>query len=355
MDIIQQWSDVVQAAAAQGSSVCLRGGGTKDFYGRCLKGQPLDTRQHAGIKDYEPSELVITVKGGTSLAELEAVLAGQNQFLAFEPPHFGEDATVAGCLAAGLSGPRRMAVGAVRDFVLGVKLMDGRGDVQTFGGQVMKNVAGYDVSRLIAGSLGTLGIVLDVSLKVLPRPVSELTLRLAMTEEQAIHSLNTWGGRPLPISASVWVDDVLTLRLSGAESATRLAREQLGGELIARTEADLFWRGVREQRHDWFNKHADTEIWRVSVPSVAGSLGLPGSQLIEWGGALRWVSGPQNLEIIRQRATQLGGHATCFRGQDRAGDVFHPLEPGMLVLHRKLKQAFDPAGVFNPGRIYQGL
>jgi glycolate oxidase FAD binding subunit len=348
-----EWVERVRAAAADGTPLWLRGGGTKDFYGRLPAGERFDLTGHAGVVSYEPTELVVTVRGGTPLAELEALLATRNQYLAFEPPHFGAGATVAGCVAAGLSGPRRAAVGALRDFVLGVRILDGRGEVLAFGGQVMKNVAGYDVSRLLAGSLGTLGILLEVSLKVLPRPLAEASLHFEIDEGEALERLNAWAGQPLPISASAWTDGVLHLRLSGAEAAVRAAAARLGGERIADGEAEAFWIGLREQEAPAFA--AAAPLWRISLPSVAPPLALGGRQLIEWGGALRWLAGEGDAGTVRHRASELGGHATLFRGGEREGEVFQPLVPPLTALHRRLKAAFDPAGIFNPGRLYQGL
>jgi glycolate oxidase FAD binding subunit len=294
----------------------------------------------------------VTVRGGTPLAELESLLAGENQFLAFEPPHFGATATVAGCVAAGLAGPRRMSMGAVRDFVLGVKIIDGRGEVMRFGGQVMKNVAGYDLSRLIAGSLGTLGIVLEVSLKVLPRAVAEATLQFEMDEATAIETLNVWGGQPLPVSATLWQDGVLHVRLSGAEAAVRAAVARLGGSSLAPAAAQALWHAVREHDDALLQPAEGGSLWRIALPTTAPALNLPGRQRIEWGGGLRWLSGPLDAEVVRARASALGGHASCFRGGDRSAAVFQPLSVPLLTLQRRLKQAFDPAGVFNPGRLY---
>ncbi|WP_114649751.1 glycolate oxidase subunit GlcE [Pseudothauera hydrothermalis] len=350
--ILTEWSERIRAAAADGTALQLRGGGTKDFYGRSPRGERFDTTAYRGIVSYEPTELVVTVRAGTPLAELEAELAGRGQMLAFEPPHFGSGATVGGAVCAGLSGPRRAAVGALRDFVLGVRLIDGRGELLRFGGQVMKNVAGYDVSRLMAGSLGTLGVLVEVSLKVLPRPVAEASLRFEMSEIEAIDRLNTWGGQPLPISASAWADGVLTLRLSGAEAAVKTACAALGGERVGEDEAAAFWIGVREQTLPWFGADvAGGALWRLSMPSAAAPLKLAGEQFIEWGGAQRWLRTGEAAERIRERAVQLGGHATLFRG-DHTGAVFHPLPAPLMTIHRRLKHAFDPAGIFNPGRLY---
>ncbi len=351
--IISEWAERVRIATASGRPLQLRGGGTKDFLGRRPAGEVFELGAHAGVVSYEPTELVVTVRGGTPLRELEALLAGENQGLAFEPPHFGATATVGGCVAAGLAGPGRASVGAVRDFVLGVKLLDGRGEVLRFGGQVMKNVAGYDVSRLIAGSLGTLGIVLEVSLKVLPRPVAEATLRFELDEATAIERLNSWGGQPLPVSASTWADGVLQLRLAGAEAAVRAAAGRLGGERLADDEAAACWRDLREQTAPWFATAGDAPLWRLSVPSTSAPLKLGGHQLIEWGGAQRWLRSAAGAEDIRRAAAAVGGHATLFRGGDRDGDVFQPLPDALMKIHRRLKTAFDPAGIFNPGRLYR--
>ncbi len=350
--IEKEWAERVRAAAAAGTALCLRGGGSKDFHGREATGEVFDLRANTGVVAYEPTELVVTVRGGTPLAELEAVLAEKGQYLAFEPPHFGAGATVAGCVAAGLSGPRRASMGAVRDFMLGVKLLDGRGEIMKFGGQVMKNVAGYDVSRLVAGSLGTLGILLEVSLKVLPRPLNEATLRFELDEASALRRLNEWGGQPLPVSASLWSEGVLHLRLSGAEAAVRAAIARLGGEVLDEAGSSALWTAVREQSATTFALTTDEVLWRLSLPSTAPALELPGRQTVEWGGALRWLASTGDAAPIRARAAQLGGHAAAFRGGDRKGEVFQPLSAPLATVHRRLKQAFDPAGIFNPGRLY---
>jgi glycolate oxidase FAD binding subunit len=351
MNTVDHFQQQVRAAAASGQALCIRGGGTKDWYGGALAGAILDTRAHAGIVDYEPTELVITARCGTPLAEIEAALAERNQMLAFEPPHFGPHATLGGVIASGLCGPRRATSGAARDFVLGATLLDGRGDVLAFGGRVMKNVAGYDVSRMLAGSLGTLGVLLEVSVKVLPRPFAETTLRFASSEIDALRSLNMWGGQPLPISASAWVDGALALRLSGAEAAVDAAVRSMGGE--AMPEPDAFWCAVREQRTAFFD--GDGALWRLSVPSTTGALVLGGAQMIEWGGAQRWLRADGDAgtaQTIRRTAQACGGHATLFRGGDKSAGVFQPLAPALARIHGRMKDAFDPAHIFNPGRMY---
>jgi glycolate oxidase FAD binding subunit len=347
--MIEQFREQIRAAAARQQPLRIRGGGTKDWYGGPLAGAILDTRGHSGIVDYEPTELVITARCGTPLAEIEAVLAEQNQMLAFEPPHFGAGATFGGAIAAGLSGPRRANSGGVRDFVLGAQLMDGKGEVLKFGGQVMKNVAGYDVSRLLAGSLGTLGLMLELSVKVLPRTVAETTLRFETSEIDAIRMLNLWGGQPLPVSGSCWHRGVLALRLSGARAAVDAAVSSLGGQVVP--DAAGFWSGLREQRHAFFE--GETPLWRLSVPSTTGAIVLHGDQLIEWGGAQRWLRAPsEDAETIRSAVRAVGGHATLFRGGDKAAGVFQPLAPAVARIHERLKTAFDPAHIFNPGRMF---
>ena len=344
--------DDFRARVLERKPLCLRGGGSKDFYGGPISGDVLDTAGHAGIVSYEPTELVVTARCGTPLAELESALATRRQCLACEPPHFGA-ATVGGAVGAGLAGPRRAAVGGMRDFVLGVKLMDGEGRVHRFGGEVMKNVAGFDVSRLIAGSLGTLGLILEVSLKVLPVPPGDASLRFEMPQDKALEALNRWAGLPLPLVASCWQDGNLTLRLSGAQAAVSAAYVRMGGEAIDDVEALAFWQGLREQGAEFFA--GDAALWRLSVPSVAPPLDLPGATLIEWGGAQRWLRGDVDPLRIRELATRVGGHATLFRGGEKAAGVFTPLQPALMDVHRRLKQSFDPYGVFNPGRMYPEL
>jgi len=351
--IIDQLADTIRAAAGHKVPLCIRSGGSKDFYGNRIAGQKadiLDPTAYAGIVDYEPTELVVTARAGTHLADLETELHKHGQMLAFEPPHFGSAATLGGCVAAGLSGPRRASAGAVRDFVLGVRMLDGRGDDLSFGGQVMKNVAGYDVSRLMTGSMGTLGLLLEVSLKVLPLPAAEITLRMPMKEADAINRMNLWAGKPMSISATCFYDGELTLRLSGAEPAVRAAHAKLGGEEI--DDGADFWESVREQTHPFFQ--SGKTLWRLSIKSTTLPLPLPGKQLIEWGGALRWWASDADTdaEAMRITAKAASGHATLFRGQELYASVFHPLAPGMMNIHRRLKEKFDPMGILNPGRMY---
>ena len=347
--VLQQFRDRIASASASGTALRIRGNGTKDWYGQELNGEVLDTTVFSGIVAYDPTELVITARAGTTLREIGKALAEKRQMLAFEPPRFDGLATIGGIVASGLSGPRRQAVGSVRDFVLGTVLMDGKGEVLNFGGQVMKNVAGYDVSRLLTGSLGTLGLLLEVSVKVLPRPFAQHSLQFEMSEEEALHQLNVWGGQPLPLSASCWVNGHLYVRLSGAQAAVDAAIAKMGGTELPQAEA--FWDSVREHEHEFFQAAPDG-LWRLSVPTTAPPLSLPGEQMIEWGGAQRWLKTSADAATIRAATTAAGGHATLHRGGDKSVGVFQPLAPAVARIHRNLKNTFDPAGVFNPRRMY---
>ena len=344
MRLCQQLAD----AAARKQPLRIRGGGSKDFYGAESQGEVCDVAGYSGIVAYEPKELVLTVRAGTPLAEVEAALANERQMLAFEPPHFGEAATIGGIVATGLSGPRRPYAGAVRDFVLGTRIVNGKGEDLNFGGRVIKNVAGYDVSRLMAGALGTLGVITEISFKVLPRPPAEATLAFELAQADAIVRANHWAGQPLPLSATAWQDGVLRVRLSGAQTAVAAARLKMGGEEVH--EAAGYWRELREHRLPFFVP--GQPLWRLSVPQTSEPLALAHPQLIEWGGGLRWVSGELDALTVRSTVERAGGHATLFRAGDKSVGVFHPLKPALLKIHRRLKAAFDPAGILNPGRMY---
>jgi glycolate oxidase FAD binding subunit len=345
-EILHRFSETIRKAAADRAQLRLRGSGSKDFYGLALIGDVLDTRAYAGIVEYEPTELVVTARSGTPLRALEAALAEKGQMLAFEPPHFSDGATLGGCVAAGLSGPRRAYAGSARDFVLGVRILNGLGEDLRFGGQVMKNVAGYDVSRLMAGSFGTLGLLAEISLKVLPVPEEERTLRFEMDEATAIDSMNRWAAQPLPLSGSCHVDGFLHVRLSGAAPAVSAAAAKLGGENVA--DGRAFWDSVREQKHAFFTGAAS--LWRLSIKSTAAPLGL-GPQLLEWNGSLRWIAAPLEAARAHAAAEKAGGHATLFRGNDKRHGI-QKLSPGLLAVHKKLKRAFDPQGILSPGRIH---
>ena len=360
--IVEQVAD----ACARAAALRIRGGGSKDFYGQRLHGELLDTRVLSGVVAYEPSELVVTLRCGTPLQELEALLAQQGQCLAFEPPHFGPSATVGGMVAAGLSGPARASSGPVRDYVLGLQMVNGKAEVLRFGGQVMKNVAGYDVSRLMVGALGVLGVITEVSLKVLPRPRAQATLEFACAQHQALGLLQDWAARPLPLNASCWEPEDggrLSVRLRGAIAAVEAACAVLGGQRVADAPAGTFWESLREQTFGAFRPGDGECLWRLSVPDTAAVLELapPGSApLLEWGGALRWVKAPVSCApALRAAAVAVGGTASIFRRGKlvRAPEVsvFHPLPATSLRIQLALKQQFDPAGIFNPARMFPEL
>jgi glycolate oxidase FAD binding subunit len=352
----------VRSAAASGTALRIRGGGSKDFYAEALSGDLLDTTPLNGVLSYEPSELVVTALAGTRLAELEALLAAQGQCLPFEPPHFSPHSTVGGMVASGLSGPARASAGAVRDFVLGVKLLNGKGEHLTFGGQVMKNVAGYDVSRLMVGAMGTLGLLTEVSLKVLPVAPLEATLKFDLTQAEALGHLNAWGGQPLPLNASCWLEEngtgTLYLRLRGALAAVEAACSKLGGERLPNAQAMPDWQRARDQQLPWFNARTDSQdLWRLSVPQTTPVLDLPSSPFIEWHGGQRWVhADAAQGQQLRTMAEKAGGHATLFIANSAlkqgATARFDTLKPPLDRIHRELKREFDPAGVFNPQRMH---
>jgi FAD/FMN-containing dehydrogenase len=354
---LEQLIDRVDQARSRRTPLEIRGGGTKAFYGGPARGEPLDVTGLAGISSYEPTELVVTARAGTPLAELEAALAAHDQCLPFEPPRFLGGGTVGGMVAAGLSGPARANVGSVRDHVLGVTLLNGRGELLTFGGQVAKNVAGYDVSRLVVGSLGILGVICEVSLKVLPVPRAMATLDFECDEPPALEQLNRWASQPLPLSASAWCEGKLRVRLAGAAAAVSAACGTLGGTVIDADEAAAWWLGLRDQTQDFFALDDGAlargeSLWRLSVPGAAPPVGLPGLQLIEWHGAERWWRTAAAPRDVRAAAASAGGHATLVRGADKSAGVFTPLNAALMRIHVGLKQAFDPDGIFNPGRLY---
>jgi glycolate oxidase FAD binding subunit len=379
--VLQQMMERVRDAAARQAPLRIRGGGSKDFHGGVpLQGEELDTRAYSGIVSYEPSELVVTARAGTPLAEVETLLAEHGQCLAFEPPHFGPGATVGGMVAAGLSGPARASVGAVRDFVLGVQLINGRAEHLTFGGQVMKNVAGYDVSRLMVGAWGTLGLLTQVSLKVLPLAPAEATLRFACDQAEALGRLHAWGAKPLPLNASCWTPSgalatgaavgQLDVRLRGAVAAVQAACKTMGGERLDNADMAAHWNACREQRSAWFSTaraaaSADPssgepvlDVWRLSVPDTAPVLALPdgvAAPLVEWHGALRWVQAPRvHAAALYEKALLVGGSASLFIAGGaqpiNLSGCFAVHSAALGAIHQRLRQAFDPIGIFNPAR-----
>jgi glycolate oxidase FAD binding subunit len=372
--VISIFKERIKHAIATGQTLRIQGGNTKHFYGEHNTSHTvLDTSECAGVVSYEPSELVVTVRCGTLLAELEQLLSTQGQYLAYEPPHFGASATVGGMVAAGLAGPSRANVGGVRDHVLGAKLINGLGEELTFGGQVMKNVAGYDVSRVLVGSMGTLGIITEVSLKVLPVAPAEATLVCKLSQHDALELLHRWGGQALPLNASAWLhdttaqpaQDLLFVRLRGAVAAVESACprmmadvQALGGSAtrMDAPQAAQHWRATREQSLPFFaDALADMCLWRLSLSQTAPLLGLPYPACVEWHGGLRWLWATASAAAqLRQAAQQAGGHATLFqRAQTGAPDtkMFSELPVVQQRIQRELQKQFDPHGVFNTGRL----
>jgi len=380
-DLGEATAERVRAAFGAGTPLRIVGGGSKSFYGGACAGETLAMQAHAGILDYEPSELYLEARAGTPLPLIEETLAAKGQMLPFEPPHFAGGATLGGCIASGLSGPGRISGGAVRDAMLGVLLVNGRGERLRFGGRVMKNVAGYDISRLMTGALGTLGILLEATVRLLPVPAAQLSLALEMPPETALAQLRLWVRRGLPLSASFHDGERLFLRLSSGPGGVAAARRAIGGE---RCDDESLWRDIRDQRNAFFRDAAP--LWRISLPPASAPLPLPGRHAFEWHGALRWAATDAPAATVRELAAGHGGHACLFRPppspkhapeHDRKHDPghdpgqaapaaanadtgaaqhpFHPLPEALLALHRRLKRAFDPAGILNPGRLYPGM
>jgi glycolate oxidase FAD binding subunit len=348
-DATAELVDLVRAAHSARRSLRIVGGNTKAFYGRATGGDVLATTPHRGIVNYDPAELVLTARAGTPLAEIETTLAARGQHLPFDPPHFGPQATFGGTIAAGIAGPARGSTGAVRDYVLGCRVLTGDGRVLRFGGEVMKNVAGYDVSRLMAGSLGILGVLLDISVKVLPRPPALRTLTFACDEYDALERLREWcTGARAPL-ASCWTGGRLHACFAGSPRTLDEIQRRIGGEPTY--ESAAFWNSVREQTHAFFR--AAPRLWRLQVSAASPTAGRwPG--LIEWHGAQRWYAEAEDVDW-RRVAADSGGHATLFRGARPDEEVFAALPDALMRLHRSLKQVFDPAGILNAQRMYAGL
>ena len=372
---VSELGERVRQAAAQGTGLHIRGGGSKDFYGAPGSGDVLETTGLRGIVSYEPSELVVTAGAGTPLRELEDLLANEGQCLAFEPPHFARSlpsqATVGGMVATGLSGPARASVGGVRDYVLGLQLINGRAEHLTFGGQVMKNVAGYDVSRLMVGAMGTLGLITQVSLKVLPKSPAEATLVFELPQADAMEHMHRWGGQPLPLNASCWVHDptdgagrdLLFVRLRGAVAAVEAACQkmlaELGGQRMDTAQAAADWALCRDQALPFFAaaQQDNMALWRLSLPQTAPVLDLPWPQLVEWHGGLRWLWAPHDAAArLHAEAQRVGGSAIIFVAacaySTGATGHFDVKNRATTEIARRLKASFDPHGVFNPGTVH---
>ena len=350
-DIRSDIASRVEDACRQGQALQILAGNTKFFYGRKIQETPLSVLEHSGIIEYEPSELYITARCGTPLNEIEQAIKTENQILPCEPPHFGAAASIGGMVAAGLSGPRRASSGAIRDCLLGVEIINGKGEYLRFGGKVMKNVAGYDASRLMCGALGTLGILMSVTLRLVPKPQHEQTIAITLNPADAIRKMNFWARTPMPVTATFHDGRDLYVRMAGSPSTIKRFADKVKGEPIDR--GDIFWANIKEQAYDFFL--TDEPIWRVLVPPSTRPLDCPGSCVMEWNGALRWYATHVKASTIHTIAKQAGGHACQFRNQIDTQQVFHPLPSGLLEIHRKLKRAFDPQGILNPGKIYSEL
>lgn len=358
--VITRYRDQILDAAQNKRKIRITGSGSKNWYGGALQGEPLSTRDYSGIISYQPDELVITLKAGTRLAEVEAILIDKNQQFAFDPPHFGPNATIGGMVCAGLAGPGRISAGSLRDFVLGAKIMDGKGQILNFGGTVMKNVAGYDIARLMPGSLGTLALLMEVSIKVLPKPAATATVSVHLEQQAAINLMNLLASQPWPINASAWVDHTLYLKLCGAKAAVKSAIEsfdsQRGMKVVEQSAADAFWKSLREQTHPWFDQPAQTDLWRLSLPTTSPRFDASDNTLIEWHGGQRWIKGSNDAATLKSMALAKHGHAGLFRGKNKEPHMLsslsdNPLTQGLVIVQRRLRDAFDPCGVFATERL----
>ncbi len=348
-DIAKQLVEQITAAAADKTALEITGGGSKNgILSRDISGQELKVSGHSGIVSYDATELVLTARAGTLLVEIEQELAQNGQMLSFEPPHLGKNATIGGTLACNLSGPGRPWGGSIRDMALGVRLINGRGQHLRFGGQVMKNVAGYDVTRLQAGALGSLGVITEISLKVLPRAEYSVTLSWRMDQAAAIEKMNALAATPKPLSGALWLGGVLYIRLAGAEKAVKATIRAWGGEELS--DHENFWRDIREQSHAFFS--GDAPLWRFSIIPTAPPLFAANAMLLDWGGGQRWLHGDFQLARLQEVAGKAGGHVTLFRGGDRGAEIRQPLSGVQKKLHMRLKKAFDPQGILNPGSLY---
>jgi glycolate oxidase FAD binding subunit len=358
--VITRYRDQILDAAQNKIKIRITGSGSKDWYGGRLQGEPLSTLEYCGVINYQPDELVITVKAGTPLSEVEATLNDKNQQFAFDPPYFGPNATIGGMVCAGLAGPGRISAGSLRDFVLGAKIMDGKGQILNFGGTVMKNVAGYDIARLMPGSLGTLALLLEVSIKVLPKPAASATVSVPLEQQAAINVMNLLASQPWPINASAWVDHTLYLRLCGAKAAVKNAIEsfdsQRGMKVVEQTTADEFWKSLREQTHPWFDQATQNNLWRLSLPTTSPRFDASDDTLIEWHGGQRWIKGANDAATLKSMALAKQGHASLFKGNNKAPQMLsslsdNPLTQGLVIVQQRLQEAFDPSGVFATERL----
>lgn len=367
-DLTDQLVSQVQSAYQNRQALAIQGNGSKLFLIHQVPGQRLSTASHQGIVNYLPSELTITVRSGTLLSDLKEVLTENGQMLAFEPPQFSANATIGGTIAAGLSGPSRPFTGSARDFVLGCKIINGRGELLQFGGEVMKNVAGYDLSRLVTGSYGSLGLILEVSLKLLPLPSREQSISFSLQLNQFAHQVQRLLLSGYPITAACYLDGQAYIRLAGSEKGVASSYQEIS-QLLSKQKFqpqeinNLFWSELNEQQLSFFDQ--TQPLWRLSLPGKTENferyISAEDKQLIDWGGALRWFYSNQSADKIRSDAQSLGGHAQLFRGNEMDSDELknvpkqQPLTPAIMKIHQQIKRAMDPHLILNHGCLYPEL
>ena len=359
-DISKQLVDQVQSAIADKQPVSIQGGNTKAHLGRASvkPSNLISIRKHSGIVEYSPAELIMTARAGTTLAEIDDELERNNQIFAAGPRRFEGKATIGGSLASNQSGNARPWLGSFRDHVLGIKLINGKGEHLKFGGQVLKNVAGYDVSRLQAGAMGTLGVITEVSFKVLPKPAKMVTLSKVLDIFEATTLMNQLSGTAKPITGSAWFNRKLYIRLEGAVQAVDACEKRWisdwGMKSMDKHAANRFWQHLREHELSFF-KDLDKPLWRFSVNAASTPL-LPLEEwLFNWSGSQRWLRGDFSLEELTQLAKEQHGEVQLYSGGDRSQDVATENNPVVKTLISNVKRSLDPDSIFNPGRLYSWL
>jgi glycolate oxidase FAD binding subunit len=347
-DYIQTLCASIQQANNSQQSLQIQAGGSKLFYGNQISATALDVSANTGIVEYEPSELFITARNGTLLSDIESTLDSNHQMLPFEPPHFSSKATLGGTIACGLSGPRRPYASSLRDCVLGTHVVNGKGEHLEFGGKVMKNVAGYDASRLMCGAFGTLGVLTQISLRVSPKPQIEITVAIECTQSEALNTMSAWTQTQLPISATYFNDNVLYVRIAGLEKTTKKIHQEIGGEKIPSSET--FWIAIKNHQTDFFQ--TELPLWRIIVPNNTATLSINGDSCLEWNGGVRWIKSNDDAQHIINQCQTSNGHAALFRAKSKPSDCLASINPKLKKLHLNLKSAFDPNQILNPGRMY---
>ena len=337
-------------AGNRSEPIRVRGGNSKEFLGRSLTGSSVDTSAHTGVVQYEPDELVLTVRSGTTLDEINDVLGEHKQMLGFEPPRYTAQSTIGGTFACNLSGPARPWRGSVRDAVLGLRLINGRGEHLRFGGRVIKNVAGFDASRLQAGAFGTLGIITEISLRVLPAPEASVTLARELDVRASLRYMNELAGTSVPLTGACWANGIQYIRLEGSTAGVAAATRQIGGD---RTDFTV-WKTLRDPDAQLFGGASAGSLWRFSVSSTSESI-LPNDVVIDWAGALRYVRAEADLDEMSRLAAKAGGHVMRISHNSDEREFLQQPEPAVRKLHERLKLAFDPGRILNPGRLYGWL